>query len=66
MASRRDSLGGCEPAGKGARVARAIPSLQFRVFRLSLLQDGDVWIGVLPESEEVLVGRAGFAQGIGL
>jgi len=30
-------------------------SLQLRVLRLGLLQDGDVGVGVLPEGEEVLV-----------
>jgi hypothetical protein len=29
--------------------------LQLRVLRLGLLQDGDVGVGVFPESEEVLV-----------
>src|SRR6516164_7756493 len=29
--------------------------LQFRVLRLGLLQDGDVGVGVLPESEKSLV-----------
>src|SRR5215470_8551879 len=32
--------------------------LQFRVLRFGLLQDGDVEVGVFPEGEEVLVGRA--------
>src|SRR5437764_12787751 len=31
-------------------------SLQLRVLRLGLLQDGDVGIGVFPEGEEVFVG----------
>ena len=31
-------------------------SLQLRILRLGLLQDGDVGIGVFPECEEVLVG----------
>ena len=44
----------------------AVPSLQFRVFRLGLLEDGDVRVGVLPKGEEVLVGRAGIGKGIGL
>ena len=48
------------------RGSPAVPSLQFRVFRLGLLEDGDVRVGVLPKGEEVLVGRAGFGKGIGL
>jgi hypothetical protein len=32
------------------------PLLQPRVFRLGLLQDGDVGVGVFPEAEEVFVG----------
>lgn len=31
-------------------------SLQLGVFRFGLLQDGDVGVGLFPESEEVLVG----------
>ncbi len=34
--------------------------LQLREFRLGLLQDGDVRVGVFPEREEILIGRAGF------
>src|SRR5690242_13294126 len=30
--------------------------LQLRVLRLGLLQDGNVWVGVFPKCEEVLVG----------
>src|SRR5436305_8341891 len=37
-------------------------SLQLRVLGFSLLQDGDVGIGVFPESEEVLVGDSGFLR----
>jgi len=44
-------------------IACSSPSLQFRVFRLSLLQDGDVGVGVFPEDEEVLVGGAGLGEG---
>jgi hypothetical protein len=36
------------------------PSLQFRVFRLGLLQDGEVGVGVFPEGEEILIGHLGF------
>jgi len=32
-------------------------SFQHRVLRLSLLQDGDVGVGVVPEREEILIGR---------
>ena len=35
-------------------------SLQLRILRLGLLQDGDVGVGVFPEGEEVLVLGAGF------
>ena len=31
-------------------------SLQLRVLRFGLLQDGDVGIGVFPEGEEILIG----------
>src|SRR5215469_653172 len=34
--------------------------LQLGVFRLGLLQDGDVGVGVFPQGEEILVGGAGF------
>jgi hypothetical protein len=33
--------------------------LQFRALRLGLLQDGDVGVGVFPESKEILVRGAG-------
>jgi hypothetical protein len=42
-----------------------IPSLQFRVFRLGVLQNGNVWVGILPEREEVLVGDTSLSEGIG-
>jgi len=32
-------------------------SLQLGVFRLGLLKDADVGVGVFPQSEEILVGR---------
>ena len=35
---------------------------QLRVLDLGLLQDGDVGVGVLPECEEVLIGRAGLGS----
>ena len=44
-------------------IACSRPSLQFRVFRLSFLQDGDVGVAVFPEDEEVLVGSAGLGEG---
>src|ERR1700678_3597232 len=34
-----------------------LPLIQLRVLRLSLFQDGDVGVGVLPEGEEILVGN---------
>ena len=36
--------------------------LQLRVLRFRFLQDGGVRVGVLPESEEILVGGAGFRE----
>ena len=44
---------------KAMRHRRAPLLLQLRVLRLGLLQDGDVGIGILPESEKFLVGFAG-------
>src|SRR2546428_13218223 len=35
-------------------------SLQLRVLRVGLLQDGDVGVGVFPEGEEIWVCSAGF------
>jgi hypothetical protein len=41
--------------------------LQLRVFRLGLLQDGDVGVGVFPEGEEIFVcGECPDAGGIGI
>ena len=37
-------------------------SLQLRVLRFGLLQDGDVGVGVLPESQEVLIRCLGFSR----
>jgi len=34
--------------------------LEFRVLRLRLLVDGDVWVGIFPECKEVLVRRFRF------
>jgi hypothetical protein len=36
------------------------PLLQFGIFGLGLLQDGNVGIGVFPKREEVLICRLGF------
>jgi hypothetical protein len=41
-------------AGSWPRLHRRSVSLQLRVLRLGLLQDGDVGIGVFPDGEEVL------------
>ena len=41
-------------------------SLQLRVLRLGLLQDGDVGIGVFPVSEEPLLRQAHPAQQVGV
>src|SRR5437660_9443432 len=38
----------------------SLVSLQLRVLLLGFLQNGGAGIGVFPESEEVLIGRAGF------
>ena len=41
--------------------------LQLRVLRLGFLQDGDVGVGVFPESEEVFVGgESAYAGSIGI
>ena len=37
---------------------------QLCVFRLGLLQDGNIRVGVFPEREEILVGGAGFGAGV--
>src|SRR5438093_12337536 len=37
-------------------------SLQLRVLRLGLLQDGDVGVGVFPEGEEILIRDACFCR----
>ena len=42
------------PLGRKLKLTRF--SLQLRVLRLGLLQDGDVGVGVFPEGEEVVVG----------
>ena len=39
---------------------------QLCVFRLGLLQDRDVGVGVFPEREEILVGGAGLGEGVRL
>src|SRR5580692_7535953 len=42
-------------------------SLQLRVLRFSLFQDGNVGVGVFPEREEVLVGgECTYAGGVGI
>src|SRR3974377_933963 len=41
-------------------VVRLNCSLQLRVFRFGLLQDGDVGVGVFPECEEILICPHGF------
>ena len=37
---------------------------QLCVFRLGFLQDGDIGVGVFPEREEILIGGAGFGEGV--
>src|SRR5260370_36678232 len=49
-----------------SRAARRVPNLhtelpQLGVFRLGLLEDRDVLVGVFPESEEILVGSLALA-----
>src|SRR5438552_19207751 len=46
----------------GCRDAFVVALLQLRVLRLGFLQDRDVGVGVFPESEEILVGSAGFGR----
>lgn len=36
--------------------------MQLRVLRLGLLQDGDVWISIFPEREEIFVRRLCFGE----
>jgi len=50
------SLGWC-------RESTGYRSLQLRIFRFRLLQNGDVGIGVFPEREEIAVGGTGFGAG---
>src|SRR5690242_3997054 len=45
---------------RAVRYVNAPASLQLRVLRLGLLQDGNVGVGVLPEGKEVLIRGAGF------
>ena len=40
--------------------------LQPRILSFSLLEDRDVGVGVLPESEKVLIGSARFGERVGL
>src|SRR5205809_695237 len=42
----------CKPSGDRSNIRR---SLQSGVFRLGLLEDRDVGVGVFPESEEILI-----------
>src|SRR5580700_9291177 len=44
------------PSKGGFSFSNLVGCLQLRVLGFGLLQDGDVWIGVLPEGEEVFVG----------
>jgi hypothetical protein len=44
------------PSGSASRL------FQLCVFRLGILQDGDVGVGVFPEREEILIGGAGFGR----
>ena len=42
--------------------AAQILSPQLRVFRLGLLQDGNVGVGVLPQRKKIIVGGAGLGD----
>src|SRR5215469_16244222 len=55
--SPRSAGGG---VGKKYLTTPALSEMQLRVFRLGLLQDGDVGIGVFPEVEEILISSLGF------
>ena len=46
-----------------ARVG-ALGLFQLRVLRLGFFEDGDVGVGVFPEGEEILIGGAGFGEGV--
>ena len=39
---------------------------QFRVLRLRCNEDGDVEVGVLPQREEILIGRLGVSRELAL
>ena len=52
-------------AGSFVETGAASTLLELSVFRLGLLQDGEVGVGVFPEGEEVLVSGAGLGEGIG-
>ncbi len=51
-----------KPCRIGMLVCGPIYSLQLRVLRLGLLQDGDVGVGIFPEGKKILIGGAGFGR----
>jgi hypothetical protein len=57
---RRVALVFFRAPNKTSTPAACVRSLQLRILRLGLLQDGDVGIGVFPERKEVLVCRLAF------
>jgi hypothetical protein len=59
-ASARRRLGHRRNVNLTAFAILRCTSLQFGVFRFGLLEHGDVGVGVFPESEEIVVGSAGF------
>ena len=53
------------PVAVAARLT--VQLLQLRVFCFRFLQDGDVWVGIFPEGEEIFVGgQRPDAGGIGI
>ena len=59
-ATKRATEFACPPALVRTALSDKMPSnsqlLKIRVFRLGLLQDGDVGVGVFPGREEILIG----------
>jgi len=61
------SLACSRPCSRRASMQLRFPSVQRCVFRLGLLEDGDVGVGISPKGEEVLVGcQRPYAGGVGI
>ena len=60
-------LGRIAKKGQSQPLTQQRSSLQLRVLRLGLFQDGDVGVGVFPKSEEIFVGgERPYTCGIGI